>query len=1194
MRTPQKTKILDPTILKSQLLNAFEDGDRDLFFAIWNIKDLFKHALNYQDSLEKRKIEFYLQVHFAVYPQSPLRKNDKFDSQIELQMFKNYLESQGQELSQTSEFVTFYALPYVQNLSEHKSFRHIFTKEFNQQIKDRLNKYIESHLNKNFNSQKIESTLAVSYKDIRDMNMIMGERSKLQNTQQNVGQDYQQSDQEILKLKKVIQEMEFKLENEFEKQIRIEQLIQREPQYQLSQQIARILNPQEKGINANNNALDMYQNDFNDQQQRSQRAKTNLKDQYEDPDFQADIMSHEMSEHKRRRNNTNQLRKQEQDYEQDSQTQTKTQNIMMNFSEGKPDKQNIHSQSQVDIPSEQSDKLLNTNQKKFNNFTGLQDASKSPNQKSSNNKLISQTDKTNHLCILLKQIRETVTKACQESKKRRKEAFKYLFLINDILSFSPPPLTQNDSILDQSKLSSSSNTRQPPKNQYLLTRLRVLNSEQLNFQFMYLINVMACEPLGIQYLSQNSDLLQHSIWDVLETTNKQNQFDKLAIAIFQKFSLKKQLCIQMLKFGIGSWLLEQLDSFKIQTQQYEIQYGLALLMNLTLHKPGQICLSQPYLVIDVLEVLKKYFNSVNEQELETCVNGSIYCLMNVKKLRLKAKRDAKIDEDNETNGIENPNNLNRHMIRDQDQIIEEVTEDEFEEGQSPVGNMKSERKKKSQNQLQQNQSLSKVDDLDDQEVDEKELFRQFEEDYGEELEAEQIEEEEDDDDDNMSISYFSDDADFKDYKLTIQDPITYFENRMLQNQVFKPFHVIEKHQDSQRLNQNPSEPSNQPYFNQDSLMSVNQPPKSYQNQSDKRDQLINQEIRNALPPVYNYSKNSHHIVKNQSSSGTVIIQQTLDARNENSSSQNYASYDVNPSSHLQQNRLAQNPQNNIIQINQNMMSNNYTNDSYLNKTKSSQISIPQEMKHKDMIPRTPIDPELLAQIHQDNRDYNIVKQTKIKKANATKSGQKLQQNEYKIPEDQNLQFMNPNFQSQQQFLSPSSFPQFQQKTQNSNLSKLNHNQQHQELENNQKDSQKQTPKHQTYNTPKQQQTSQQKLQNISNNQQDDMQLNLAKEKLNKLGEEILRNEFSLDKNKQIYQEYDQNLESQLKSHRQLDQNPNSIVNQFSGGAVVSVELNNSKPGGDFMQRLMQDEQQQQHQQNHVKTTGNQPISHRFK
>ena len=44
--------------------------------------------------------------------------------------------------------------------------------------------------------------------------------------------------------------------------------------------------------------------------------------------------------------------------------------------------------------------------------------------------------------------------------------------------------------------------------------------------------------------------------------------------------------------------------------------------------------------VDVLEILKRHFSSIHEQELETCVNGSIYCLMNVAKLRRRARRNG--------------------------------------------------------------------------------------------------------------------------------------------------------------------------------------------------------------------------------------------------------------------------------------------------------------------------------------------------------------------------------------------------------------------------------------------------------------------------------------------------------------------------------------------------------------------------
>ena len=112
-----------------------------------------------------------------------------------------------------------------------------------------------------------------------------------------------------------------------------------------------------------------------------------------------------------------------------------------------------------------------------------------------------------------------------------------------------------------------------------------MNNDSLNYHFAYLVNVMACELLGINYLGQKRGFLKDTVWPLL-TKSKTASFEKLAIAIFQKFSLKKRFCLQMLRFGVADWLLEVLARLTADTQQYELQYGLALLMNLTLHRLG--------------------------------------------------------------------------------------------------------------------------------------------------------------------------------------------------------------------------------------------------------------------------------------------------------------------------------------------------------------------------------------------------------------------------------------------------------------------------------------------------------------------------------------------------------------------------------------------------------------------------------
>ena len=43
-----------------------------------------------------------------------------------MQEFKHYLETNGASLSQTTEFVAFYALPFVPNPKNHPTFKELF------------------------------------------------------------------------------------------------------------------------------------------------------------------------------------------------------------------------------------------------------------------------------------------------------------------------------------------------------------------------------------------------------------------------------------------------------------------------------------------------------------------------------------------------------------------------------------------------------------------------------------------------------------------------------------------------------------------------------------------------------------------------------------------------------------------------------------------------------------------------------------------------------------------------------------------------------------------------------------------------------------------------------------------------------------------------------------------------------------
>ena len=66
---------------------------------------------------------------------------------------------------------------------------------------------------------------------------------------------------------------------------------------------------------------------------------------------------------------------------------------------------------------------------------------------------------------------------------------------------------------------------------------------------------MACEPVGINYLGSKKQLLRDSVWPIV---SRAPSLQKIGVAVFQKFSLKKSCCIQMLRFGVVDWLLKLL------------------------------------------------------------------------------------------------------------------------------------------------------------------------------------------------------------------------------------------------------------------------------------------------------------------------------------------------------------------------------------------------------------------------------------------------------------------------------------------------------------------------------------------------------------------------------------------------------------------------------------------------------------
>uniref|UniRef100_A0A3P8RUH8 LisH domain-containing protein ARMC9 n=1 Tax=Amphiprion percula TaxID=161767 RepID=A0A3P8RUH8_AMPPE len=127
-------------VIQKDLLSSFDDGDHKVFFELWTenipseVKDTDDEALS---------LEFYLNIHFTIYP---LRRHpgrhDRAEFEERISYFKQYLETRGAALSQTTEFLSYYALPFVPSPTAHPSFKNLFQDSWIPELRDKLEQFL--------------------------------------------------------------------------------------------------------------------------------------------------------------------------------------------------------------------------------------------------------------------------------------------------------------------------------------------------------------------------------------------------------------------------------------------------------------------------------------------------------------------------------------------------------------------------------------------------------------------------------------------------------------------------------------------------------------------------------------------------------------------------------------------------------------------------------------------------------------------------------------------------------------------------------------------------------------------------------------------------------------------------------------------------------------------------------------------
>ncbi|KAF7256002.1 LisH domain containing protein ARMC9 [Paragonimus skrjabini miyazakii] len=135
----QEWRPLDDFIKKNNIMNLLRNGDgAALFDAISQII-----PSNLLDSRDCRRLEFELHLYLATISWD---ENNREKQQYSMQFFRRYLESKGALLSQSTDLLPYYALPYVPNPKEHPIYQQLFKDTWRRSVLLKLSALIDSVL----------------------------------------------------------------------------------------------------------------------------------------------------------------------------------------------------------------------------------------------------------------------------------------------------------------------------------------------------------------------------------------------------------------------------------------------------------------------------------------------------------------------------------------------------------------------------------------------------------------------------------------------------------------------------------------------------------------------------------------------------------------------------------------------------------------------------------------------------------------------------------------------------------------------------------------------------------------------------------------------------------------------------------------------------------------------------------------
>ena len=587
------------------LISYFKSGEKDKFLSHWT--RLIPNNLILTEST-LYKLNFYIQIYFAIYPILNPRTNineEKIQKNLKKNMeeFKSFLERNKPQSESSSEFLAYYALPYIPDPRNNFTYVNLFKPEWTACIIEQIEKCVEYY------SPNKVCNLPLLY------DISMGK--KIININNNINNNLRgYIGKEGKKMKELIEEnKDLKDKEENNKKIFLESqknwcslaLDIINCSFDLVELCNKLSNNQNLAIiDEISNKLIKYQNFLVNNLNDLNKNKIS-------PEIKITPLNikHVLS----RESNIN---------------ITSNTNINNNVSISMNSINNIHKNSSPDTTTKKISNLSVSKELKKNKINKIEMKDSIINMKKLNLILNSKhpiyNEKINHL---FKEIREKIY-----SKDNTLRALTlYQIFFYDILG-----ALSNNSLFKQ-----------------------LLSNKNINLEVIKLVNSLANYNIGKNYLLSNNNIIE-DIVKLMIAENTDTPLRQNCLGSLQKFSLRNEPQNKLIELNVIHYLI---DIFMFQgdiLSDYSIEYGLALLMNLSLRKCGK----EKFEAVGekIINILIKYLKYDNIQIL-TCINGMLYSLIKMKKIRKLAGELGIIES------LENLKKLKNEQINKQIKCIQD-------------------------------------------------------------------------------------------------------------------------------------------------------------------------------------------------------------------------------------------------------------------------------------------------------------------------------------------------------------------------------------------------------------------------------------------------------------------------------------------------------------------------------------------